>query len=937
MLSDGVQNVETVASFLNRVRHAVSMLSTKDNTRQSQMDSDDPAYLLDLIARNLLDVARPTVLILGVADLPKLAETDCNDEGNEEIDDNGEESNSFPLYQYRRSDYLRLLLRLLAPVSMQVASQICSMVLHGDVSVAEKSEMEKASVLLFSHWLPVAPHLTPMVTELFQSISNPWEGIQSLDQEFIFLFAEAAYKLCSFFGKRTQIATIHGCWDWTFLFGLLNSTDVEMTEATQKHHISQFLPLAIRWFAARSLTLLLDWKPQVTLSVLKRLGLDDKRVPWEPHPWVIDLEEKDAQASQFAQKANLWTIEEFDLPSSSQVVEVLPLSETLSNMGNGILFYKLGSLGSKAKKSSVRSVETSKNQNEALIPTATTCNNLALLGAALCQEPYSPPIMVCGPHGSGKSSLIREALRLCRPGETMLEFHMDEETDSKTLIGSYSTTDVPGEFAWRPGALTLAAREGRWVLFEDVDSVPIEIQATIVKLMEDRVLNVSNGKYERCHPDFRIFGTCATENLQKREDRHSLRFSANRGGGKKILSPSLWRKVHIDLMPFPELKEVALSRYTRIPDSVVDSALALMQCLDTSGRPTAEVPPNSEYHRPVQPITNWTGGRNPSVRDFFKLLSRISNGICFEKNVTYATEAQRTMCFAESVDVFAGSCPDIDRKFEFSTQLAAPIWGISADSALNYLNSRRPTTRIGSENVEIGRARIDFSRRTTFSQRASDTFAQTNHTLRFMESIGVCVQENEPVLLVGETGCGKTSLVQQLASLCERELIVQNLSLQTDSTDLLGGYKPLELKNVARTTYQEFVDLFVSTFSRKQNAKFLQFAASALEKGDWKKLSQCFQRAAKLGTAQMEERLSKVESSSNLELSRSWGRFRESATKFERQMISCDAGLAFVFSEGALVDAIQCGKWYVFRELLVIYCFGPLLICCLGFCSMKST
>lgn len=96
-------------------------------------------------------------------------------------------------------------------------------------------------------------------------------------------------------------------------------------------------------------------------------------------------------------------------------------------------------------------------------------------------------------------------------------------------------------------------------------------------------------------------------------------------------------------------------------------------------------------------------------------------------------------------------------------------------------------------------------------------------------------------------GCGKTTLVQRLAALTGRSLLVQNLSLQTDSTDLLGGYKPLEMRHVARGVYDRFVDLFVSSFSRSQNAQFLKYVLTAFEKSDWKKLAQCFLKAAGMG------------------------------------------------------------------------------------------
>ena len=42
-----------------------------------------------------------------------------------------------------------------------------------------------------------------------------------------------------------------------------------------------------------------------------------------------------------------------------------------------------------------------------------------------------------------------------------------------------------------------------------------------------------------------------------------------------------------------------------------------------------------------------------------------------------------------------------------------------------------------------------------------------------------------------------------------------------------------------------------------------------------------------------------------------WVNFRQVAERFEKQRIACDSGLAFAFMEGALVDAIRTGKWYV--------------------------
>ncbi len=42
-------------------------------------------------------------------------------------------------------------------------------------------------------------------------------------------------------------------------------------------------------------------------------------------------------------------------------------------------------------------------------------------------------------------------------------------------------------------------------------------------------------------------------------------------------------------------------------------------------------------------------------------------------------------------------------------------------------------------------------------------FAETGHFMRWMEAIAVAISQQEPVLLVGETGTGKTTLIQHLA------------------------------------------------------------------------------------------------------------------------------------------------------------------------------
>ena len=77
---------------------------------------------------------------------------------------------------------------------------------------------------------------------------------------------------------------------------------------------------------------------------------------------------------------------------------------------------------------------------------------------------------------------------------------------------------------------------------------------------------------------------------------------------------------------------------------------------------------------------------------------------------------------------------------------------------------------------------------------------------------------SEPVLLVGETGVGKTTSVQFLAEKTGRRLRVVNMNQQSDSADLLGGFKPVSLQRSLHKLREQFTQLFCQTFSTSNNA-----------------------------------------------------------------------------------------------------------------------
>lgn len=50
-------------------------------------------------------------------------------------------------------------------------------------------------------------------------------------------------------------------------------------------------------------------------------------------------------------------------------------------------------------------------------------------------------------------------------------------------------------------------------------------------------------------------------------------------------------------------------------------------------------------------------------------------------------------------------------------------------------------------------------------------------------------------MLVGETGCGKTTVCQMIAAMSEKKLLTVNCHQLTESSDFLGGLRPVRNKD----------------------------------------------------------------------------------------------------------------------------------------------
>jgi midasin len=586
-----------------------------------------------------------------------------------------------------------------------------------------------------------------------------------------------------------------------------------------------------------------------------------------------------------------------------------------------------------------------------IIETTTTTENLRRLSQAIEIE---SPILVQGEVGCGKSFLIRELAASLGLESTLVELHLDDQTDSKTLLGAYVCSDVPGEFLWQAGVITQAALNGRWLVIEDIDRAPLEVAASLSTLLERRRLYLPDkGKEVAVHKSFRIFGT---RSIAAPADGISIAGSAG-----SINVPSLrhfsyfWHFVTIDVPTNAEIKHIVRTKFPTLLPIIVQKLFETYGLFNKTKRnkltnrksiskntekgSKPEIDSNNEDGSIGSGTANMTTTRLFTLRDLMKAAHRCtSHDSEFNRASGVLTEELRRHLLCEVIDVFASAVRDKERERGIYTDLVMCLgkcWGVPecdidglvlnahpllhrSDDSHRLENDNSSIRHSASSSKDTSTGIVTVGRVTLTSSPVTDVsaivqqFAFNRHSLRMLERLAACVAMDEPVLLVGETGSGKTTSVQELANMTRRKLVVQNLSLSTDASDLFGGFRPVSLRQLFLPCYELFLSLFQETFSSTQNSEFVSVVAQTFRKQQWKKMLKAFLKAA----ANALQRLQLQENSlNNLRLIKDWTDFSDRSARFETNLSRIEVGFAFAFVDGLLVEAMRKGHWVLLDEI----------------------
>ncbi|OLL27013.1 Midasin [Neolecta irregularis DAH-3] len=519
-----------------------------------------------------------------------------------------------------------------------------------------------------------------------------------------------------------------------------------------------------------------------------------------------------------------------------------------------------------------------------IILTPTTRLNVQNIAKGLLSN---EPILLHGSPGSGKSFLLEQVSKRLGRYDDIVRIHLSEQTDAKLLLGTYISTTTPGSFEWKDGILTTAVQRGSWILIEDVDRAPNDVLSVFLPLMESRYLSIpSRGEKIHAGKGFQLIGTMG-----------------NHDRNENVVGSRLWRRIQIVHPDDTELLDIVRSRYPQF-GVFSEKVLQVFGVVQSTFKESSFLS-----------ICKTGLGRMITTRDLIKWSNRI-NALFEAFGISAGAAISADIydgIFQEACDCFAGMIPNPEGRY-LLVQKIGKIMELPLERIGIYLSSHVPRYHRSDTQLIIGRASLPRYP-SNFRPR---TFANTNHALRLMEQLASSIRLNEPILLVGETGTGKTTVIQHLAETCGHNLTVINLSQQTESGDLLGGYKPIDSRAVGIKLKEKFDQLFSKTFSGSKTANntFLEVVAKVYRKQQWSRFVVLLRDSVKMA----EKKFAIIESTSHpkkkrrtnqLELLPQWKLFASEIENFEKSR----NGFAFSFVEGTFVKAVRAGDWVLLDEI----------------------
>ena len=314
-----------------------------------------------------------------------------------------------------------------------------------------------------------------------------------------------------------------------------------------------------------------------------------------------------------------------------------------------------------------------------------------------------------------------------------------------------------------------AVRRGYWIVLDELNLAPSDVLEALNRLLDDnRELFVPELQETITpHPHFMLF---ATQNPP-----------GATYGGRKVLSKAFrnrFMEIHVGDIPDDELR-IILNKRCEIAPSYCTKLVEVMRELQRR-RQASRAFAGKDGFITARDLFRWanrkSNGYEELARDGFRVLGeRLRSDE--EREALKATLAKvlKVPVITEST-LYASAV---------ESALVARLDAAAASAAARAESAARDATTAAAA-AEARQAAQDADD----ASALANAMAWTPAMRRLFSLVEACLTHKEPALLVGETGCGKTSVCQLLALLRGQKLRILNCHQHTETGDFLGGFRP---------------------------------------------------------------------------------------------------------------------------------------------------
>ena len=397
----------------------------------------------------------------------------------------------------------------------------------------------------------------------------------------------------------------------------------------------------------------------------------------------------------------------------------------------------------------------------------------------------------------------------------LTRIQLSEQTDMMDLLGVDLPVEgeKPGTFRWSDGVFLQAMKAGHWVLLDELNLASQSVLEGLNAVLDHRSEMYIPELNQTFHPppSFRVF---AAQNPMQQ------------GGGRRGLPASFlnrFTKVQLDVLSREDLLHVGRAVWGSVGSGLMERMVAFNQLVYD------DVVVRGEYGQKGGP---WEF----NLRDIGRWCDLIDSA----RTAPAAIKAQQSVAATDSEHMnedgdelseeaetdAAGRFVDLVYLRRMRTQEDRDAIMARYQQVFGRpLNvDRYPPLSISSSWLRIGDCFLP--RVTDAPLPAASELSLLHSSMSALHQLMRCVDMSYPVLLIGESSTGKSSVVHTLAALRGHPLAVIDVNESMDSSDLLGCFEQID---IGRHTKQLIAD--TTECVRRMTSQLLA-ESGRLEEGD---------------------------------------------------------------------------------------------------------